>query len=335
MIKPAIFIDAYITDEQKKKWFNYNLSNYIKTDWDVFVMSNKMPSFDKFSDIKYFEYDSTNRILNDPSKYKLNSKIQWFNQLHDGIRPLYFRGYSYTHGFTNWTILCNMKKICKVLKRFGHQYMIRCDYDVVFKDYQLMENIFKTFGTTEKSKNGIFVPDLFGSLATFYLLNVDYVDSKLPELETEEDYSKFMYQLYGNNTSPVFEHLLFDIFGKDCEFIDRDECFKNVENVGICVSSGGDFGLRHKIIYKNLMMTPVNDNKDFFIYNSSSSHTIYVELKTYRNESYVVDTFGVPPLRWFSFSCSKQVEIKTSDMPENYCVTFDLSEPCTFTLTPN
>lgn len=334
MIKPAIFIDAYITDEDKKKWFNYNLGNYIKHGWDVFVMSNKMPSFDKFSDIKYFEYDSTNRILNDPAKYKLNSRINWFYQVYDNVRPLHLNGHSYVHGFTNWTILYNMKKICKVLKSRGYTHMIRCDYDVIFRDYNLMDNIFKNFGNTEHSKNGMFAPDLFGTIATFFLLNVDYVDSTIPEMETENDYLKFMNQLYGDNTSPVFEHLMFDLFGKNSEFMDRDECFKNIEHLGICVSNNGDNGLRHKVIYKNLFITPTNNNKDFFIYNSSPTHAVYVEFKTYRNESLFIDTFNVPPQQWFSFSCSKRVEIKTSDMPVDHVVTFDLSEPCNFTFGP-
>ena len=58
MKKPAIFIDAYISNEEKKKWFDYNVTNFIKAGFDVFVISNKMISFDKFENVKYFEYDS-------------------------------------------------------------------------------------------------------------------------------------------------------------------------------------------------------------------------------------------------------------------------------------
>jgi hypothetical protein len=34
MKKPAIFIDAFISSEEKKKWFDYNLSNFIKEGFD-------------------------------------------------------------------------------------------------------------------------------------------------------------------------------------------------------------------------------------------------------------------------------------------------------------
>lgn len=335
MKKPAIFIDAYITNEEKKKWFDYNLSNYIKHGWDVFIISNKMPSFDKFSDIRYFEYDSKNRILPDMSKYKLRNGMEWNYQLYDNVGSLFFNGESLMHGFTNWTILYNLKKICKVLKRNGFEHMIRCEYDVIFKDYNLMNNIFKNFGLTKKSKNCMVMPDKMGCTTNFFLINVDYLDSKIPELETEQDYINYMNTLYGSNISPVFEGLLDDLIKNDCEYINKEESFSNIENLGICMSDG-DIGMRHKILYKNLLMTPVNNNSEFFFHNGSKDKAVYIQYTTGNGQQGSTTSLHlISPNSWYRFGCREFVEIKTSDMKSDESIRFDLDQPCAFKLVRN
>lgn len=337
MKKPAIFIDAFIDSFDKKTTFDYNLSNFIKNNWDIFVISNKMISFDKFSDIKYFEYDCHNRLLLNRDKFKLISRQQWVKYLlfENGSTHLY--GESVTHGFTNWTILYNLKRICKVLKRFNHDYMIRCEYDVIFKDYNLMETIFKKFGETEKSKNCMILPGEFvnwsGACVTnFFLINVDYLDSKLPELETEDDYLNFMYRIYGDNSSGVFEALFNLLIHNDCEYLDSNETSKYIENLSKNLSETGELGLRHKVMYKSIFMTPVNENREFFIQNFSSN-PIYIEYKTYDSEDRLTSNLDIiNPSCWVRKPCKKLVEIKTSEMPNNKSVSFDLSEPCGFNI---
>jgi len=336
MKKPAIFIDAFISDKEKKKWFDYNLSKFIKQGHDVFIISNKMPSFDKFEDVKYFEYDSTNRLLTDRSKYTLFSHMNWAHQLYDNSgNSCILQGYNNPHGFTNWTILYNLKKICKVLKSRGYEHMIRCEYDVVFKNYDLMSTIFKNFGSTENSKNCMILPGGFGCVTNFFLINIDYLDSLIPEMETEAGYIKYMYKLYGCNLSPIFEELFYNIIDKKCEYLDEKLTNEYIEDIGVCFS-GGDLGFRHEIVYNNLLMTPVNNNAEFFAKNSSTDSNIYLEYTTEDSSGQSSSTlFLLLPGRWIRCKCSKFVEIKTSQMKYGKSVRFDLSKPCTFTIVKN
>ena len=338
MIKPAIFIDAFINNNDKKTTFDYNLSNFIKTNWDIFIISNKILSFDKFSDIKYFEYDSHNRLLLNSEKYKLTTLIRWDRHLYfSNGGSANFYGNSYTHGFTNWTILYNLKRICKVLKRFGYDYMIRCEYDVVFKDYNLMDTIFKNFGNTEKSKNCMILPGGItswykGCATNFFLINVDYLDSKIPELETEEDYLNFLYKIYGDNSSSIFEILFNDLISNDCEYLDIDETKKYIENISVNISETGDLGYRHKIIYKSLLITPINDNQEFFICNLSNN-TVYFNYKTFDSNDQSISSLEVVyPNCWMRKPCRKFVEIKSSEMPNDKSTIFDLTQPCGFVI---
>ena len=336
MKKPAIFIDAFISDKEKKKWFDYNLSKFIKQGHDVFIISNKMPSFDKFEDVKYFEYDSTNRLLTDRSKYTLISHMNWSQQLYtDTIDSWILQGRTTTHGFTNWTILYNLKKICKVLKSRGYEHMIRCEYDVVFKNYDLMDTIFKNFGTTENSKTCMILPGGFGCITNFFLINIDYLDSLIPEMETESGYIKFMYKLYGCNLSPIFEELFNNILDNKCEYLDEKLTNEYIEDLGVCIS-GGDLGFRHEVLSNNLLMTPVNNNTEFFMLNSSTDSNIYLEYTTEDPSGQSSSTlFLLLPRRWVRSPCSKFVEIKTSHMKSDKSVRFDLSRPCDFTLVRN
>ena len=331
MKKPAIFIDAFISTGENKKWFDYNLSSFIKQDYDVFIISNKMPCFDKFEDVKYFEYDSMNRLITDSSKYTLYTVMNWWHDLCGGS----LRGQSKVHGFTNWTILYNLKKICKVLKSRGYEHMIRCEYDVVFKNYDLMDTIFKNFGSTENSKTCMIMSGDYGCTTNFFLININYLDSKIPEMESEEDYIKFLCSLYGYNLSPVFEQLFNDIIKNDCEYLNINSTFEYIEHLGICISVG-DLGYRHKLCYKNIFMTPITNNTEFFLQNNSKDTDIYVEYTTENSSGHPTSTLiSILPGCWVICKCSKFIEIKTSQMKSDKSVRFDLSNPCTFTITRN
>lgn len=334
MKKPAIFIDAYITTDEQKKWLNYNVNNYIKNEWDVFIISNKISSFDNFSNIKYFEYDCRNRILPDVSKYNLSTSLVWFYELFNNGDYYRLDGSSYIHGFTNWTILYNIKKICKVLKNFGYTHAIRCEYDVTFKDYNLMNNVFKSFGETEKSKKCMIIPDGWGCTTNFFLFDVEYLDSKIPELETENDYLNFLNKTYNNNISPIFERMFNDLISKECEYLDKEKTYQYIDKISAC-ESADDSIYRHKICYKKLFMTPVNNNTEFFFYNDKNNQkSIYLTYSTFDEfDNFVTKNIIVDPDRWFKLKCSKLVEIKTSDMPYGKSVKFDLiNEQCRFTL---
>lgn len=335
MNKPAIFIDAFITNDESKRHFDYNVANFIKQNYDIFIISNKIPSFDKFSDIKYFEYDSKNRVLTDSSKYQLVSKIHWGYQLYDEYGSCFLSGHNKMHGFTNWTVLYNLKKICKVLKGYGYEHMIRCEYDLIFKNYDLMNTIFKDFGKTENSKKCMVIPGDFGCTTNFFLINVDYIDSIIPEMENEEDYLKFIQNLYGKNLSPVFEEVLFGMIKNNCEFLNKETAYEYIENIGACMSTG-DSGFRHQTCYKNLFMTPVNDNNEFFMYNASDDNIIYIKYSTENELGNRVDSIHeLTPRNFLKFKCSKYVEIKTSQMKMSESRIFDLSLPCNFTIVRN
>lgn len=332
MKKPAIFIDAFISNDENKKWLDYNLSNYIKNDWDIFIISNKIDSFDKFSQIKYFEYDSRNRILPDRQKYILNSQMHIWSTLYDSDGEKQFKGYDLLHGFTNWTILHNLKKICKVLKNFGYQYMIRCEYDVVFKNYNLMDNIFKSFDSINKNINCMILKSDMGCATNFFLINIDYLDSKLPNLESESDYIDFINKLYGQNLSPVFEHLFNDLIKNDCIYMDTDSTLKNIENLSACISSG-DNGYRYKIFYKDLLVTPVNDNTKFFANNLSEKNSVCFKYTTQNtNKETITSIHFINPKNYVLLDCNNFVEITVPNTTTQIdCVRFDLSTPCTFT----
>lgn len=320
MNKPAVYIDAFLADDKRHEIFNRNVINFINSGWDVFVISNKIRDFNLFSKVKYFEYDSTNRILPDRYRYPLPSVIGYQFFVHNSQNTYLFRGKDPIHGFTNWTLLYNLRHMAEIVKSRGYSHLITCEYDLTFKNYDLMNTIFKKFGTTENStkcmiQRGNFG---FGSLTSVYLINVDLVLNTIPILNTEDDYEKFLVSVYGYPKSPVYEELFSNLFIKydansnptTAELLD-DEYTESIidRSTGMMSASEGN---RQRVTYKNLILCPTNDNTHFFIHHMGTTHTnpIFVEYKTNGYQ----ETFVINCKCWRLIPCKDTITVKTSEM---------------------
>lgn len=323
MHKIALFIDAFITNETKYNIFTNNVHKFAQANWDIFVISNKIFSFDRFSQIKYFEYDCEDRILKDPNKYILPSTTYVWNDfyMHDG--KYMFEAHFPSNGYTNWTILYNLKKICKILKEKGYTHLIRCEYDIDFKNYDLMSTIFKNFGKTEKSLIGMGVrgdnKTHPGLVTNFFLIGIDYLDRIISDLNTEQDYINYLHNIYGTNNSPVFESLFYHLTKDDFEILDQDETFSYINNPGLCGSDGGNY--RHQSIRKDLMCALINNDKEIFIWNTSKTDSLILEISTdgvSRIQKFYPTEFCIVPRTFTKF-----IEIRSNTMSSNDIVRFD------------
>lgn len=341
MKKPAIFIDAFISSPERQDLLDYNVNNFSEAGWDVFVISNKMPSFDAFHNVKYFEYDSRNRLLLNRDKYDLPSWLTAWDTLYDSAgNKFVYHGNAPFHGFTNWTLLYNMRRMALAAKRFGHTHFIGCEYDIKFKDYNLLNTIFKGFGDTEASKSAMIISNPgWGVITNLYLLNVDIVLDTIPEMETESDYDNFLIKKYGHLSSPVFERLFREIFVVSTDdgppltakLIEPELLHSNTHGWNLS-NAAGDNGLRLKIQYKDITMTPVNNNTGFFVRNRAT-HSIYVE---YRTQSYqrIVELQPNTWRLWDILPGEPYIDIRTSQSitQSQDFIRFDLSHRYNATL---
>lgn len=333
MKKPAIFIDAFLSDEKRHEIFNYNVSNFIKHGWDVFVISNKIFHFDSFAGVKYFEYDSTNRVLPDRNRYKLKSRMHFNLNFYDNAgKTVVFSGYDDYHGFTNWTLLYNMRRMAEIAQRFGHTYFITCEYDMMLKNYDLMNTLFKDFGKTENSKKCMVHPGTgFYCMTNIYLISVDTVLSTIPVLHTEDDYERLLVSTYGIPQSTVYEQLFADLFIKyvgnwengvsnGAELIPASVYWDTVDGYGKYMSDGSDGNSRTSMSYNGVILTPVNNNTSFFVSNGKNT-PVFVE---YTTEGYH-NTFILHPYTWQLLPAKTYATAVTSDMlSHNHKFTFDL-----------
>jgi hypothetical protein len=340
MKKPAIFIDAFLSDEKRHELFNYNVVNFIKNDWDVFIISNKIFHFNSFAGVKYFEYDTTNRLLGDRSKYNLVNGIYLTRTMYDGMgNEFKLNVYHPAHSITNWSLLYNLRRIADVLKSKNYTHLIMCEYDLTFKRYDLMNTVFKDFGKTENSKKCMISRGDFGypAMTSLYLVGVDEVIKKIPIMNTEDDYMMFIRNIYGDNTSPAYEKLFPDIFLKpdvngnptEGEIIPEEIINEAQDRTTMVGSEIGDN--RFPTIKRAVMMMPINNNTSFFMQNDGQQ-PVFVEYSTNGyNEVFKLGA-GV----WRTFSCADFVRVQTSDMirdnDERY---FDLSTfKCEASFTP-
>lgn len=340
MKKPAIFIDAFISSPERQSLLDYNITNFAQVGWDVFVISNKMPNFSAFHNVKYFEYDSRNRLLLNRDKYNLSSQVIIYDTLYNSAGQKFnYRTCSPFHGFTNWTLLYNIRRMALTAKRFGHTHFIGCEYDIQFKDYNLLNTIFKGFGETEVSNSTMFITSPYwGIITNLYLLNVDVVLNTIPDMETEEDYDNFLIRRFGNLTSPVFEKLIKDLFVVTTDNIWLTatpipyEVLENHTYQWNIFKAAGDDGLRLKIQYKDITMTPVNNNTGFFVRNVGDT-SVYVECRTQTFER-IVELHPNTWRLWDILPGEPYVEIRTSQslVHNHNFIRFDLTHQYDATL---
>lgn len=323
MNKVALFIDAFITSDEKFNVFTNNVHKFSQCNWDIFIISNKIFSFDKFSQVKYFEYDSENRILKDSSRYILPDVTHIWSEFHLSDGKHMFEGNFPSHGYTNWTILHNLKKISTVLKKKGYTHFIRCEYDVDLKDYNIMSTIFKNFEKTERSVFGMGTigdgKTHPGLVTNLFLISVDYVLNLIPDLDTEDDYEKFMMSVYGTATSPVFESLFMHLVKDKIELMDQGETFQHINKIGVCSSDGGDH--RHQSFRKNLLCSLINDDTGLLVWNTSYDSNNLIEISIDGRES----LYKLHPRSFTILNCTteKIIEIKSSLMSPNDKIIFD------------
>ena len=133
----------------------------------------------------------------------------------------------------------------------------------------------------------------------------------------------------------MFEELFFNIIKNDCEYLNKEKTYEYIDNISACASSDDSIH-RHKIVYKNLFVTPVNNNSEIFFFNTSKNNkSVYVKYTTYDDsDNLITENVVIESTRWVKFKCFKSIEIITADMPEGRSIKFDLiKESCAFTLT--
>jgi hypothetical protein len=323
---PPICFDAYLSDDSRHEVFNHTVSNFVKAGWEVFIISNKIQSFNQFHGVKYFEYDATNRVLADRNKYELSSDLYHYATLLDHMgKELHLNIHEKLHGFTNWTLFHNMRRMAETVKRFGHTHYIHCEYDVVFKNYDLMNTIFTDFGKTPESLRCMAHPHHagFGCKTFLYLMEVENVLRNIPPMHTEDDYRQFLIDRYGRAVSPVYEKIFENIFAATAHPLTDNHLSSAIENPNTFWSAG-DAGVarRSHVAYANVIICPINDNTKLFIWNKNT-YPIFVQCTTGQPE--ITTLFTVQSGTWVQSNISHHVTVVTSDMVSHGdSITYDL-----------
>lgn len=219
-MKPAIFIDAYINSPEKENIFKQNVNNFIDAGYDLFIISNKLVKFDRFDKVKYFEYDSRNRLLKDKYGYKSASdscvfimKKQYFDYMNNG-REEHLNIVSSIFNPTNLSVLYNTRRICDIAKEFGYTNIMRVDYDCIFKRYDFENTFLKDAETSDWNNYGVAAPGCFGIYINWVYLNVDYFISKIPLIKTENQYKDFLLDNFGELKYLTFEKIIYTLLNK-------------------------------------------------------------------------------------------------------------------------
>lgn len=269
-MKPAIFIDAYLNTPEREAIFQRNVQNFIDAGYDLFIISNKIHSFDKFDKVKYFEYDSRNRLLKDRSGYLASSDSDYFHYGKDytfihNSEKYKFNTYSPIFNTTNLSVLYNTRRICEIVKEFGYTNVLRVEYDCIFESYDLENTLLKGYDTEDWNNYGLAAWGCYGVYTNFLYLNVDYFISKIPLIKTDYQYKDFILESFGELKYLTFEKVIAWKLNK-LKVLNRDETDKYVVNTTNTFTSVQSTN-RYNFYSGNLLVSTINDHTALLIDN--------------------------------------------------------------------
>ncbi len=269
-MKPAIFIDAYLNTPEREEIFQRNVQNFIDAGYDLFIISNKIHSFDKFDKVKYFEYDSRNRLLKDRSGYLASSDSDYFHYGKDYMfshnsGKYKFNTYSPIFNTTNLSVLYNTRRICEIVKEFGYTNILRVEYDCIFENYDLENTLLKGYDTEDWNNYGLAAWGCYGVYTNFLYLNVDYFISKIPLIKSDYQYKDFILESFGELKYLTFEKII-ALKLKKLKVLSREETDKYVVETTNTFTSIQSTN-RYNFYSGNLIVSTINNHTALLIDN--------------------------------------------------------------------
>jgi len=328
-MKPAIFIDAYLNTPEHEAVFQRNVQNFIDAGYDLFIISNKIHTFDKFDKVKYFEYDSRNRLLKDRSGYLASSDSDYFHFSKDYIfshnnQKHTMHTCSPIFNTTNLSVLYNTRRICEIAKEFGYTNILRVDYDCIFSSYDLENTLLNGYKTEDWNNYGLAAWGCFGLYINFIYLNIDYFLSKIPLIKSDYQYKEFISDSFGELKYLTFEKIIawklnkLRILNKDdtnLYVVNTTNIFTSVENTN-----------RYNFYSGNLLVVTMNEHTCLLLDNEYSEP---VSVTIEYND--VVDIITLQP-RYFYFKDiepGKKLCIKHNNLVKS----IDTTTSCVSTFT--
>jgi hypothetical protein len=323
-MKPAIFIDAYLSSNDREQVFHKNVQNFIDHGYDVFIISNKISNFDKFDKVKYFEYDSRNRLLKDTTGYLLTSDSDYFRykrrytysgsnviRMLDLLSPLF--------NTTNLSVLYNTRRICEIVKEIGYTNILRVEYDCIFDRYDLENTILKGCETESWNNYGLATSGCFGIYTNWIYLNVDYFMDNIPSIKNEDQYKDFIIKKFGELKYLTFETILSSVL-TNLKRISVVDMTKYLGNNTDTYSSDQSYN-RYNFYSGRLLVTTVNNHTTLVIENQYDDK---ISVNVTRNDK--TETFHLSNSEFYVFDIdpTEKICVKHKDHIKH----IDMSIPC-------
>jgi hypothetical protein len=221
--KPIIVIDAFLDNQEKENLLISNLQKFKKFNIPILLVSNSPISVEIQKQIDYFIFDKENLLFKD--KYSYDLLI--FHVLE--YKEFSFKNefwYKQEHGLS---VLCNLTKTMNFAKKLGFTKFIHFEWDYFIHDNDSIkiQNIIDDFVYNDKT---IFlIKDKKEIAFYFWMVDIDYWQSKFPQILKEEDYKNCLKNLKKDNFFQKVEDLFYIFFEntldtKNC--LELDE-FKN------------------------------------------------------------------------------------------------------------
>ena len=280
-MKIGLFIDYYETGAKSRELVNDCLQKFLDCGYDIFFISNNITSIDiPINKLKYFEYDPVNRLH--------FSKMKPFHILSDSWLGKQEQDESFyrlsllcgAYNPADWSVFYNIAKAAQLMKDRGYDYMLKLDYDVVRKNYDVLNTIFKNFngGSGQTIESKFWGAAKFGGLLNNFLLSTDLISLKIPlnKIQTDEGYQLWVKSLKRDFQFqfPIFEGINSVLF-RDCsEVIPYENIKEQIIDLDANMNIVRNF--RAPYFTKDALGFFDYSLSSFILYNHNKNNTIFM-----------------------------------------------------------
>lgn len=213
-LKTISIVDSFVHNEKVKTKLE-TCVKWLKADGhDTLLVSNTPVDKSIISDVKFFLYDSNNRLFQ--QKYDNVNTVDFWKSLspnfeiHDVVSGVQKHGLS---------VLVNLFNALIYAKQQGYTHFQRFEVDDLFgeKSREWIKKV-PTYCLSESKKGLIYYnyengpPDISFH---YFFCEIDYFLSKISRITCEEDYIKYLHDYYGNKEFKIVEVFIYDQLKKN------------------------------------------------------------------------------------------------------------------------
>lgn len=209
MNQAIIIIDAFLASPTRLELFKPVLEQIKKLELPILLISNSAVPIEIQKSVDYFIYDKQDLLFKDEYESYPFCNF-WFKD-----QSFIYEHHVFTPQKNGLSVMCNLTKTCKFAIDQGFKKFIRFEWDFLLndKDIPKIKSLIDDF--IINNKKGYFIINhsngekLKDFPYHFWMVDLQFWNSKFPKIYNEKDYQNYIFNKTGNKKFVIAERVLY------------------------------------------------------------------------------------------------------------------------------